>query len=253
MGLSNGKGKKALLLLYKYLHMKLHRNTFLAILILTATVLLAPVTAKSQILNEKTKKKIHVGIGMFTDIYMNVPSGIKTRTINQGFTALVAYRVPFGKSNFGFGIGLQMSIHNMFGNFLVKSYTDSTRLTKIPDTVSYKRSKLVMPYLELPIEFQLVTKYKFALGLGFKVGYMLPAHTKYVGDEYQADLQPGSDQLRIKFRNVKNLDRFAYGPTLRIGYKWFNLFGYYQLSSIFQNSKGPDIYPITVGFMIRPF
>ncbi len=235
------------------MNMTLQRNSLLAIIILAASVLVLPMTAKSQILNEKTKKKIHVGLGMFTDIYMNVPSGLKTRTINQGFTALVAYRVPFGKSNFGFGIGLQVSIHNLYGNFLFKSYTDSTTMTKINDTVGYKRSKLVMPYIELPIEFQFVTKYKFALGLGFKVGYMLPAHTKYVGDEYQADLQPERDQVRIKYRNVKNLDRFAYGPTLRIGYKWFNLFGYYQLSTIFQKGKGPDIYPITVGFMIRPF
>ena len=235
------------------MNMKLHRNSFLALIIVAATVLVIPMTANSQILNEKTKKKIHVGIGMFTDIYMNMPSGTKTRTINQGFTALVAYRVPFGKSNFGFGVGLQVSVHNLFGNFIVKSYTDSTNLVKIPDTVSYKRSKLVMPYIELPIEFGYTTKSKFAVGIGFKVGYMLPAHTKYVGDEYQADLQPGSTQLRIKYRNVLNLDKFAYGPTLRIGYKWFHLYGYYQLSSIFVKGKGPNIYPITVGFFIRPF
>ncbi len=235
------------------MNMKLHRNTFLALIIVTASVLVTPMTAKSQILNEKTKKKIHVGIGMFTDIYMNVPSGMKTRTINQGFTALVAYKVPFGKSNFGFGVGIQVSVHNMFGNFIVKSYADSAHLMKIPDTVSYKRSKLVMPYIELPIEFAYVNKAKFALGLGFKVGYMLPAHTKYVGDEYQADLQPGNTQLRIKYRNVLNLDKFEYGPTLRIGYKWFHVFGYYQLSSIFVKGKGPNIYPITVGFFIRPF
>jgi len=239
--------------LNKFLYMKLRPNSLLILLTLAVTVLILPMTTRSQIINEKTKKKIHVGIGMFTDIYMNVPSGLKTRTINQGFTALVAYRVPFGKSNFGFGVGLQLSVHNMFGNFTIKSYTDSTTMNKISDTVGYKRSKLVMPYLELPIEFQLVTKYKLAVGLGFKVGYMLPAHTKYVGDEYQADLQPETSQVRIKYRNVKNLDRFAYGPTLRIGYKWFNLFGYYQLSTIFQKGKGPDIYPITVGFMIRPF
>jgi hypothetical protein len=79
---------------------------------------------------------------------------------------------------------------------------------------------------------------------------MLPAHTKYVGDDY---IDNSSEQLRVKYRNVLNLDRFAYGPTLRIGYKWFNLVGYYQLSSIFQQGKGPDVYPITVGFMLRPF
>jgi hypothetical protein len=235
------------------MNMKLHRNSILALIIAAAAILVIPMTANSQILNEKTKKKIHVGVGMFTDIYMNMPSGVKSRTINQGFSALVAYKVPFGKSNFGFGVGLQVSIHNMFGNFIVKSYTDSTVLKKIQDTVSYKRSKLVMPYIELPIEFAYVTKSKFAVGIGFKVGYMLPAHTKYVGDEYQADLQPESDQLRIKYRNVLNLDKFAYGPTLRIGYKWFHLYGYYQLSSIFIKGKGPNIYPITVGFFIRPF
>jgi len=233
--------------------MKFQQNSFLAFLVLVATVLVIPKSASSQIINEKTKKKIHVGIGLFTDIYMNVPKNIKTRTINQGFQGYVVYRVPFGKSNFGFSIGLGMSIHNMYGNFLVKSYTDSTNLVKIPDSVSYKRSKLTMPYLEIPIEFGYTNKAKFSLGIGFKVGYMLPAHSKYVGDEYQADLQPEKDQVRVKFRNIKNLDRFAYGPTLRIGYKWFHLIGYYQLSSIFQKGKGPETYPITVGFLIRPF
>lgn len=190
---------------------------------------------------------------MFTDIYMNMPSGVKSRTINQGFSGLVAYRVPFGKSNFGFAVGLGVSIHNMYGNFLVKSYTDSTVLQKINDTVSYKRSKLVMPYLELPIEFNFVTKFKFAMGIGFKVGYMLPAHSKYVGDEYQADIQPEDSELRIKYRNIQNLEKFAYGPTLRFGYKWFHIYGYYQLSSIFMKGKGPDVYPITIGFYLRPF
>lgn len=233
--------------------MKLHRNIIIPAILLAVFMMAVPEGAGAQIINEKTKKKIHVGIGMFTDIYMGMPSGIKTRTINQGFSALVAYKVPFGKSNFGFGVGLQISVHNMYGNFIVKSYTDSTRLVKINDTVGYKRSKLTMPYIELPIEFALVTKYKFAVGIGFKVGYMLPAHTKYVGDEYQADLQPQDNELRIKYRNVQNLDRFAYGPTLRLGYKWFHVVGYYQLSSIFMKGKGPDIYPITIGFFVRPF
>ena len=128
MDLNNGRGKKALNLLINLLLMKLHRNTFLSILILAASIMAVPLTSRSQIINEKTQKKIHVGIGMFTDIYMNVPSGLRTRTINQGFSALVAYKVPFGKSNFGFGIGLQLTVHNMYGNFLVDSYTDSTRL-----------------------------------------------------------------------------------------------------------------------------
>ena len=236
--------------MYKYLLMKFQLNSFLAFFLLAAIFTAIPWTAGSQIINEKTKKKVHVGIGMFTDIYMNMPSGIKTRTINQGFQAYVVYTLPFGKSNFGFNVGVGMSIHNMYGNFQVTSSTDSTKLVKIPDAVGYKRSKLTMPYLEIPIEFAYANKAKFSLGIGFKAGYMLPAHTKFVGDDY---IDGTSDQLRAKFRNVKNLDRFAYGPTLRIGYKWFHIYSYYQLSSIFQKGSGPDVYPITVGFLLKPF
>jgi hypothetical protein len=226
--------------------MKLHHN-FLPAILIFATVLSASVKAPAQIVNEKTKKKFHVSVGMFTDIYMNLPSGIKTRTINQGFQAYVTYRVPFGKSNFGFAFGLGFSAHNMYGNFKVKSYSDSTVLQK--NDTSYKRSKITMPYLELPIEFNFVTKYKFNMGLGFKIGYMLPAHTKYVGDDAASTI----GEIRVKDRNVLNMDKFEFGPNLRVGYKWFNLFCYYQLSYIFQTGKGPDIYPITVGFLLRPF
>jgi hypothetical protein len=225
--------------------MKFHLN-FFQILIFLVIVISAPVKAPAQIINEKTKKKFHVSLGMFSDIYMNMPSGIKTRTINQGFQTYVTYQVTFGKSNFGFAVGLGFAVHNMYGNFKVKSYSDSTVLQKI-DT-SYKRSKLCMPYIELPIEFNFVTKYKFNMGLGFKIGYMFPAHTKYVGDDAAY-----TGELRVKYRNVLNLNKFEYGPNLRIGYKWFNLFCYYQLSYIFEKGQGPQIYPISVGFLIRPF
>jgi hypothetical protein len=108
---------------------------------------------------------------------------------------------------------------------------------------------MTLPYLELPIEFHFATKKKFAVGLGFKLGYLLPAFTKYVGD----NPLPPHDELRMKLRNIKNLESFAYGPYLRIGYKWFHLYGYFQLSEVFKKGLGPAVYPITVGFLLRPF
>ena len=72
---------------------------------------------------------------------------------------------------------------------------------------------------------------------------------KYVGD------QPGEakGKTMIKRKTLNHTEDWAYGFTLRFGYKSFNLFGYYQLSNIFKKGRGPQMYPISVGLTITPF
>jgi hypothetical protein len=212
--------------------------------------ILVPHAGHTQVVNESTKKKISIGVGLFSDIWMKVPEGMKTRTINQGVNVFGTYNLPFGKSNFSFAIGLSISIHNLYWNYRFQGDSLSFQFVKIEDNLGYKRSKLTMPYLEIPIEFRLKTKSKFAMGIGFKVGYMVYAHAKWVGDDY---LFKSTNRLITSFKDIQNLEKFAYGPTLRIGYKWFNLTGYYSLSTIFQNGTGVDMYPISVGFVLMPF
>jgi len=223
--------------------------TLLALLVL---IMFFPLNVRAQMVNEVAKKRISIGVGMFTDIWFNVPKGINTRTINQGFQTFAMYNVPFGKSNFGFAIGLGFRAQNMYGNFLVKSSIDSTYLEKIGDTasVNYQRSKLTLPYLELPIEFRFKSKSKIAVGIGFKVSYLLPAHTKYVGENYNT---LNGAKYRVKLREIKNLEQFSYGPTFRIGYRWFNVNAYYSLSKIFTKGNGPELYPLSIGFLLMPF
>jgi hypothetical protein len=221
---------------------------------LTTTVLmitfLIPVTGQAQVVNAATKKRISIGVGLFTDIWMNTPAGMDTRVINQGVQAFGTYNMPFGKSNFSFAIGVGISIHNLYWNYMFQGRTDSLQFVKIPDSVGYTRSKLTLPYVEIPLEFRFKTKSKFAMGIGFKVGYMIYGHSKWVGDDYIFNT---TNTLRASFKDTKNIEKFAYGPTLRFGYKWFHVNGYYSLSSIFQKGKGPDMYPISVGFLLLPF
>jgi hypothetical protein len=208
------------------------------------------------VVNESAKKKITIGVGIHDDIVMNVPAGIKTRAINQGASVFALYNLPFGKSIVGFSVGLGLSTHNLFGNFLVNKSGDSTKLVKIPDTVSYKRSKISIAYVEIPFEFNLKTKGKFQAALGFKVGYMISSKELYVGDggiETYAYSSDSKTKIRIKTMGVPNVDQFAYGPTMRIGYKWIALDCYYMLSTIFTKNHGPDIYPISIGLAIVPF
>ncbi len=222
----------------------------LAVFFLLGLFMFSSIKSQAQVLNEANKKRISIAAGMFTDIWLNVPSGVKTRAINQGVNIFATYNIPFGKSNFGFSVGLGLRVQNLYGNFQVRNKNDSIQLVPIPDSISYQRSKIVFPYIELPIEFRFKTKYKLAVSIGFKLAYMFPAHTKWVGDDY---LLHTNDKLRVNFRDVKYLEKFSYGPTFRIGYKWFHLTAYYSLSRIFSKDKGPESVPISVGFVLMPF
>lgn len=236
----------------KEMNMNYYRLS-VALLIPLVWVMLLPSTAEAQMVNEVAKKRVTIGVGMFEDIWFGVPKGIDTRTINQGFQTFATYNIQFGKSNFGFSLGLGFRAENMYGNFLVKSTQDSTWLEKIGNdtaTVGYQRSKLTLPYLELPLEFRFKSKSKVAVGIGFKIAYLLPAHSKYVGENYNTLT---GEKYRVKFREIKNLEQFSYGPTFRIGYRWFHINAYYSLSKIFTKGNGPEIYPLSIGFLLMPF
>jgi len=230
------------------------KSTFSFTILLAVFLFTSP--GHSQVVNEKTKKRISIGVGLSTDIMMNMPSGIKARAINHGATVFGTYNIPFGKSDFSFAIGVGFSSHNIYGNFIVNSTPDSTTLLKIPDSVSYKRSKLTVVYAEVPVEFRFKSKSKVTVAVGFKAGLMIGSSTKYVGDgpivtsNYKLE---ETGKQRAKFLGIKNLEQFTYGPTLRIGYKWFNVTGYCMLSHLFVKNRGPEMYPISVGFILMPF
>ncbi|MGA2822335.1 MAG: outer membrane beta-barrel protein [Bacteroidales bacterium] len=224
------------------------------LLFLLAFLLIQP-TANSQIVNETAKKKISIGFGMFNDFVLNIPSGIKIRTINQGVNVFGLYNVPFGKSNFGFSLGLGLTAHNIYGNFLVNKVGDTTKLVKISPEVSYKRSKMTIVYLEIPLEFNLKTKSKVNVALGIKVGYLIGSHTKYVGNVTDTSIYiyNTASKVRIKEIGIPNLEKFCFGPTFRFGYRWISIDGQYMLTTLFSKSHGPDMYPISVGLVLMPF
>lgn len=240
--------------------MKIFKNTFTAAALTTLFFCTTmAVTVRSQVVNEEAKKKISIGIGLFNDIWRDKPSDIKIRNINQGFNIFAMYNTPFGKSNFGFSIGLGVSAHNMYGKFVVDRIDGNTVFKPIPSSVSFKRSKVTLTYLELPVEFNYKSKSKISAGLGFKVGMLAGSNTKYVGtadslvSTHQYTIHTTGEKIRFRTWGIKNLEQFVYGPTVRIGYRWINLTGYYMLSTIFNKTHGPGLYPISVGIVVMPF
>jgi hypothetical protein len=216
---------------------------------------IATLSSFSQEITESTRKKFSTVIDVFTDIYSNLPKGIETRTINQGmnFSGLYDYRL--GKSNLSVAIGVGLGAHNFYSNAfpVVNDSTGNTKLERIktlyPGT-EYKKNKISYTYFDIPIEFRLRTKDEFRAAIGFKMGWLIDSHTKYKGDDY---LFETTDELGVKFRDVRNVETFRYGVTARAGWKFVNLTGFFSLTDIFKKGKGPDVYPISVGISLMPF
>jgi len=218
--------------------------------ILIATVLVLAFSGNmfSQVLSESAKRKVTVGADVYTDIWMNVPSGIDTRTINQGANVFLMYNLQLSDSKAAFAFGLGFSNHNMYGDFRIPDVKgDSIIMAPIPSTESYKKSKMALTSLDLPLELKLKLDNGVKFGFGFKIGWVISSKTKYKGDI-------DGVEHKTKDLGINQMEDFVYGATLRVGYKVVNLFCNYQISKVFQTGKGPDkLYPISVGLTITPF
>jgi len=220
------------------------------IFVLTISML----SSYSQEITESTRKNFSTVIDVFTDIYSNEPKGIETRTINQGMNFSGLYDYRFGKSNISAAIGIGLGAHNFYSNALpVVDSNGNTQLVRIktlyPGT-EYKKNKISYTYFDVPIELRLRTKDEFRAAIGFKLGWLIDSHTKYKGDDYIFET---TDELGVKFRDVKNIETFRYGVTARAGWKFINVMGFFSLTDIFKKDKGPDVYPISVGISLMPF
>lgn len=230
------------------------------IFLLTLSFFITLVTDTSaQVLSESAKRKVTVGADLFTDIWMYsvdgtfLGSGFETRTINQGVNVFIMYNLQMGESQHSFSIGLGLRNHNMYSNSRVEDVKgDSIIFNVIPDAgvnkVDYKRSKINLTYLEIPLEFKFRWESGFKFGVGFKGGYLVDSKEKYVGT------RPATGTWeKVKNKDINYLEDFSFGATLRVGYKFISVFGYYQITKVFEVSRGPELYPISVGITITPF
>lgn len=245
----------------------------LPVLITFLAIIFSTLNAESQALSETAKKKVTVGVDVFADIWLYTndplyfPDGFSFRTINQGATGFIMYNLQFSeKGTTAFSIGLAIRSHNSYSNSVIVDIKSETIVYNLINDLphpnrtiplSYKRSKINLTYLDLPVEFKFRSEGGFKLGIGLKVGYLIDSKQKYVG-EWPVDFNFDSEEVRYnavneKSKSINQLEKWSFGPTLRIGYKWVSFFAYYQVTDIFENDRGPVMNPISLGITITPF
>lgn len=163
------------------------------------------------------------------------------------------YNLPIAYRTFGLttGMGLNWNHFNLEQN--VDIYEDELGVMQgleiDPEVRDYKSNILNMAYLTIPLiaELQIpIGKEKLFLGVGATGSMRLWSKNK---QKYKI----GDNKYKDKTMDDFQLSPFRYGATIRLGYGPVALFANYEMVSLFNANKGPELYPITVGLRIINF
>ncbi len=226
------------------------------ILLFSLISLVALSTLAQKPTTETIRKRISLGVGVFNDFWQNVPADISPRKINQGSDVFLTYSFPMDKKgHLSFFAGAGLGMHNFYHQALLGVNEDGVSyFYKAPEKVNgnkitVKKSKLSLTYFDIPFGFQYKASNKLHGTLGFKVGWTINDHTKYKG----SDLTGSGFLVKEKSLNLRNIQNLHYGPYATFGYKWIGVSAFYQISSVFEKDFGPELAPISIGLVFKPF
>ena len=218
-------------------------RTFTPAFLLITGFLLLTLKVFSQATEETPKKirdpKDRIVVDLDYDTYLNMPAGISQKPYSLGGNAYFIWDYPVGYGPFSLAFGAGLSTHDIHTNGRITYTIDARYTTLEPITTPYRRNKLSCNYVEIPVELRLRTKtpHSFKVSVGGKVGYAYNVHTKIIDDEGKR-----------KIYDIKNINPWRYGVTLRIGYNHFDVEGFYALSELFLKGRGePNMIPVAIG------
>lgn len=208
------------------------------ILFFAVITLFAASTFSQETTRMRPKDRLIVGI--FTDIWSNLPDEMETKTINRGITIDYLQDFPISTSNFSFAAGLGFTSHNLYSD-----HGFSFDFYPINPELDYDKNKLSLNYLNIPVELRYRTRNTpntFRIHAGVKAGLLIDAHTKYVGE-----VTPGGRETKFKEGKLNNIENFLVGVHGRIGYGRVNLNTFINLTSIFEENNATDAGVFSVG------
>lgn len=182
-----------------------------------------------------------------------------SRTVNIYYT----YELRLGQSKFSVVPGIGLSLERFkFKNGATLAYDedDSLKLLLPSETVTTgeRKSQLITNYVDVPLELRFTSNpddpnRAFKAAIGGRIGYMYDAFSKM---KYKVD----GETKQLKDKQNFNLNRFRYGVYGKLGIGNFSLFGYYNLTPLFEEGKGPyegnmvtDFQTVTVGISLSAF
>jgi hypothetical protein len=145
------------------------------------------------------------------------------------------------------GLGLQWNNYKFDNAITIDKSEDGIIYPIGIEENNYKKSKLTVSYLTLPLmlEFQFPVNENtntMFISAGMVGALNLGSHTK-VKNDHSKDKDHGSF----------NINPFKYSAIARIGLRDISLFATYSFSSLFREDKGPEMFPFTIGISLVNF
>jgi hypothetical protein len=117
-----------------------------------------------------------------------------------------------------------------------------------------EKSMFITNYVEIPIEFRFDTKPEdigrsFNVALGGRIGILYDAFTKVKYNDL-------GEVVKVKNKLNHGMNQIRYGVYGRVGIGSVSLFGFYNLSEMFETNKGPlgtTMNSYTVGISVNGF
>ncbi len=157
------------------------------------------------------------------------------------------------RNNIGLVLGLGLSLHSLRLDNNTTLSTDENR--KVHPLALYfdsnQKSKLSSVYLEIPllIEFQIpISHYanRLYIATGITAAKRLETHTK-------VKYRKNNKREKLKSPGDYSIHDYKVAATIRLGYRWVNLFATYDLFPLFEDRRGPVLYPFSVGVKLISF
>ncbi|HNW68252.1 MAG TPA: hypothetical protein PKK66_05320 [Bacteroidales bacterium] len=215
------------------------------------------VAGKPQNLLDKIDRPVVVRDRLVFDIYhsfwMGTPSQGNFKKFNPGFNVAVLWDFLTPKKGpVSFGLGLGFTYYTQFSNCVLKmdKEADAMKYYLIPDNIDYKLNRVSYVNCHIPFEIRYRHSSGFKIGVGINVGLVAGMSHRYKGDDFNG---VEGDFLNYKNKDFYYKQKFSADVYLRMGWKAFGVFYSYQLNKVFDEGKGPKIYPMSVGVSISLF
>ncbi len=144
-------------------------------------------------------------------------------------------------------LGVNFNNYRFDGNMSLVVDDDGMTAPVYPaEPIRFEKSKLATVYGFIPVmlELQLPVNHGGTINLGAGVigAVKLGSHTKvvYYDDGKQKD----------KNHDDFNLNVLRYGVTARAGYEMVHVYGTFYLSPMFEDNRGPELYPFEIGLAL---
>ena len=163
---------------------------------------------------------------------------------------LLEANLPIIKHHLGIvtGMGIEFNNYKFEGSNFIRNINGEITPEPAPAGVEFEKSKLSCSYLKVPflLEYQTnsgSSKNSFHVAGGVSLGLRLRSHTKYV---YELN----GKEVKEKEWDRFNLNPYRVAYVAKIGWGPLNFFAEYNILSLFDKGKGPELYPVNFGIAL---